>query len=113
MATLGPKIRFTPEEKLEFNPHFVNFLQHKATLESIQLALGCKAKYSRFELYKDALCDLIQLRKDKKTLSELTTAATLMQNKSILTQSIKQRNTAISTSREAAVESAITCALRI
>lgn len=117
MATTGPKIRFTPDEKIEFNPLFANFIQNKVTLDAIKLALGSdESKFARFTLYKDALCQLIQLRKDKIEVAELTNAATLIQSsqkeKTLLTQSIKRRKIEIATSREDALEKVAVNTLR-
>lgn len=118
MATTGPKIRFTPEEKTEFNPHFVSFLQNKATLASIKSALGDnEKKFARFTLYKDALCELIKLKKDKKDQADLTKTAALVQTyeheRAKLTQSIMHRKALITESRDKALETVTSNALRI
>lgn len=118
MATIGPKIHFTPEEKKEFNPHFVSFLQNKATLASIKSALGDnETKFARFTLYKDALCELIKLKEDKKDHKDLTTTAALVQSytkeRAKLTQSIMHRKALITESRDKVLETVTTNALRI
>jgi hypothetical protein len=112
MVSIGSTITFAPEEKVEFNPHFSRYIQKMSTLESIKEAFKDDVKkYDRYVLYHNALIELLQLRKAKKCVADLSHTATQIQaglnDKAILTQSIKHRTDVIKASRVNAMEPAL------
>lgn len=87
-------IVFTQSEKTEFNPLFAQYISNRDADAVLEALNNNQKKYKRFTLYVDGMLNLL---KDKQMASQIDS---LVQNKTMLTQSITQRKQSISKSRE-------------
>ncbi len=107
MATRGPKIVLTPEEKIEFNPLFLKYVKKECDAEQILAEFkGNKSKFSRFEFYTNQLIKLLQTQAIEKQIAEVT------KSKTLLTKGIEKHRSNIAQSRTA-VKASLRQAIRI
>ncbi|MCS5712153.1 hypothetical protein [Candidatus Berkiella aquae] len=96
--TKGP-IVFTQSEKTEFNPLFLEYAANRDADAVLEALNNNQKKYERFTLYADGLLALLKERQKSSKIDSLT------KNKTMLTQSIKQRKQSIDESREITFQS--------
>lgn len=111
MSAGGPKVTFTDEEKIQFRPLFILWASKKLDAKGVLSALGGnKDAFNRFKLYAAEAKQFLEETKDER--AELQQAnqkiSDLNQQRTLLTQSIADREARIAQARAEASASITT-----